>query len=804
MHYTTERKTQCDHCGEDCTTGGIASGDKHFCCVGCQSVYHLLNENNLCDYYRLNQRSGNSLRQPVRPDKFAFLDDVGIQAQLLRFRNETETHLAFYLPQIHCSSCLYLLENLHRLEPGIVSSTVDFPRKELSIVFLHPRFSMRQVAELLTSIGYEPYISLNDLGNPKPAFPKKMIYQLGVAGFCFANIMLMSFPEYLGLEAGADTALQGMFRILNLALALPVLLYSAQPFFKAAWQGLRQRYLNIDAPIALAILLTFGRSVYEMAHGISAGYFDSMAGIVFFMLVGRVLQQKTYRHLSFDRDYKAYFPIAVTVVDKDTERQSALPDIKVNDTLRIHHGELIPADGILTRGKALIDYSFVTGEAVPVVKEMGEIVYAGGKQTGGNIEVLTIKEVAQSYLTALWNKGHQKRQPSARHSFTDAISRYFTWGVLLLALAGAMYWAFFDTVRAWNVVTTVLIVACPCALLLGNTFTNGHILRILARNRFYLRHAQTIEDIAAIDHIVFDKTGTLTNPGGQQLHFIPNKANGQALTARQQALVAALAGHSTHPLSRALAKLGGGGKQYTVSGFREVAGQGIEGFVNGDLVTLGSAAFVKDSAQADGATQVHVAIEGCYMGCYRVSNHYRAALGPLAKQLQKRFNLSVVSGDTAAEKDNLLHLLGNRVRLLFGQRPHQKRAYVQQLQQQGQRVMMMGDGLNDAVALQQADVGVAIAEDTNHFTPASDAILEAGQLHQLPAFIQLCRANKNIVVASFVLSLCYNAIGLFFALQGILSPLVAAILMPVSSISILLLTFGGGSWAGRKLKMNEK
>jgi P-type Cu+ transporter len=797
MRVSTHQQVQCYHCGEDCGTDAIQATDKHFCCQGCQTVYNILNQSDLCGYYQLNDRPGNNLRKPPREGKFAFLDTPAIQEKLLRFRNDTETHVVFYLPQIHCSSCLYLLEHLHRIEPHVVAATVDFPRKEVAVVFKHTHFSMRKLAELLCSIGYEPYISLNDLGGPKPDFPKTMVYQLGVAGFCFANIMLMSFPEYLGLDAahGSERALQGAFRILNLLLALPVLLFSAQPFFKAAWKGLRQRYLNIDAPIALAILITFLRSLYEVATATGTGYFDSMAGIVFFMLVGRVLQQKTYRHLSFDRDYRAYFPIAVTVVGKTGEKQAPLPDIKVNDTLRIHHGELIPADGILTRGKALVDYSFVTGESLPVAKEMGELVYAGGRQTGGNIEVLTIKEVAQSYLTQLWNKANTKDTKEEGHPFADAISRYFTWAVLGLAVAGALYWGFRDGVRAWNVVTTVLIVACPCALLLGNTFTNGNILRILARNKMYLRNAHTIEAMANAGHIVFDKTGTLTLAGGQQLAY-----EGQTLSPVQAAMVAALAGQSTHPLSRAIAQGLGQQPGYGVNGFKETPGHGIEGFVNGELVALGSALFVLGRAMEPGAgTQVHVAIENGYLGCFTVGNRYRNGLHQLARKLARRFKLSVLSGDTHAERDNLVKMFGDQAQMLFGQRPHEKRQYIEQLQQQGQRVMMLGDGLNDAVALQQADVGIAIAENTNHFTPASDAILEADQLHRLPEFVRLCRANKKIVLASFVLSLVYNAIGLFFALQGNLSPLVAAILMPASSISILLLTFGSSSWVARRL-----
>lgn len=793
MNTSTNNALQCYHCGEDCGLQPISAGDKYFCCEGCKMVYDILNQNGLCEYYDLNNKPGNSLQKPIREDKFSFLDDVSIQQKIIQFQDKEQTHVTFYLPQMHCSSCLYLLENLHRINENVISSTVNFPRKEATIVFDQHKISLRKIAELLTSIGYEPYISLQDLGTKKPVFSKKMIYQLGVAGFCFGNIMLMSFPEYLGIDS-IDKSLRNVFRILTLILALPVLLYSAQPFFISAWKSAKNKFLNIDLPIALAILITFCRSVYEILGNHGGGYFDSMSGIVFFMLAGRVLQNKTYRQLSFERDYTSYFPIAVTVIKEDKEMPLALPDIKINDTLLIHNEELIPADSILTRGKALIDYSFVTGESLPVEKEMGEIVYAGGKQTGGNIEIFTIKDVAQSYLTQLWDKGKQKDKPALKPSLVDVLNKYFTWAVLLLAIFGATYWAFIDVHKAWNVITTVLIVACPCALLLSSTFTNGNILRILARNKFYLRNAIVIEDIAAADQIVFDKTGTLTTLD-QQVRFI-----GKKLSLKEEKSIAALAKQSTHPLSKAIVKSLQPENGYVVHGFHELPGKGIEGFVNEELIVLGSSPVIRQNEFAK-ATQVHVTIEGKYRGYFVFENHYRDSMGNLISKLREQFSLSVLSGDTDAEKENLEKIFGKRSKLLFQQQPHQKLNYIYQLQEEGKTVMMIGDGLNDSGALQQSNIGIAVTEDTNNFTPASDAILKASQLVMLPKFIQLCKANRQLIIASFILSIVYNIIGLFFALQGALSPLIAAILMPASSISILLLTFFGSSLVAKYLKL---
>ncbi len=793
---TSPTALQCYHCGEDCKADVIQAYDKSFCCSGCKMVYEILDQNGMCDYYSISQNPGTTQKFKVREDKFSFLDDEKIAGSLIQFRDEERTHVNFYLPQIHCSSCLWLLENLHRLADAVISSKVDFERKEVDIVFDHRSISLRKVAELLTAIGYEPYLSFNDMGKQMPGFNLSKIYKLGVAGFCFANIMLMSFPEYLGIDAKERDLLM-LFRYANLLLSLPVFFYSATEFYASAWKSLKHRFLNIDAPIVLAVWVTFARSLYEVLSGTGGGYFDSMSGIVFFMLAGRVLQDTTYRQLSFERDYTSYFPIAVTKIEAQTQQAVALPDIRLNDTLLIHNEELIPADGILTRGKAVIDYSFVTGESVPVEKEMGEIVYAGGKQIGSNIEILVIKEVAQSYLTKLWNKEEQGPQKTWENSFVHLLSRYFTWIVFAIALLGAAYWYVNDVTRIWNVITAVLIIACPCALLLSNTFTNGNILRRLGRNHFYLRNAQVIEDIASSDCIVFDKTGTLTTGRYNNIQY-----EGDALTDEQKYQLGVLASQSTHPLSKAIALWAGNTTNRKVLNYKEVPGYGIEGIVDGVMILLGSHSFVKhEKSKSQDNSVVYIAFEDEVTGRFSFRNQYREEVPGLLKFLGTKYHLAVLSGDNAGEKNFLRNLLGSETTLLFNQDPADKLNAIKLLQGSGKKVIMVGDGLNDAGALQQANVGIAISENNNHFTPASDAILSAEELPKLYRYIKLCKANKKVVLAAFVISILYNLIGIFFAVQGVLSPMIAAILMPCSSISILLITFGLSNYCSYRLRL---
>lgn len=821
---TTETQQQyCFHCGETCRGAGYKSEEKVFCCEGCRMVYHILNDHQLCDYYELNNRPGQTQTREFRSDKFAFLDNSAVSSKLISFKDENHTHLTFYIPQIHCSSCLYLLEKLYRIEASVISSSVNFDRREVTIIFNSHTGSVRKMAELLTSIGYEPYISLNDLNDKKPAVNRQLIYQLGVAGFCFGNIMLMSFPEYFGIEAGEE-GLQSIFRWLNFVLALPVLLYSSQPFFASTIKSLKHRYLHIDTPIALAILITFIRSSYELFSGSGAGYFDSMTGIVFFMLAGRILQDKTYRQLSFDRDYTSYFPIAVTVKREKTGREREretetgtetetetgaensvaaeesavpLPEIKAGDTIIIHNEELIPVDGLLTRGAAVIDYSFVTGESIPVVKNIGELVYAGGRQTSGRIEILVMKEVAQSYLTGLWSRGG-KEDSEAKRSFVHRISKWFTWVVFAIAGATAVYWQMHDATRTWPAVTAIFIIACPCALLLANSFTNGNILRILSRNGFFLRNAQTIESIAAIDHIVFDKTGTLTAAGETQIKY-----EGISPDEYSRQLIRSAIINSVHPLSKTLSSFLDETKIIlTPDRFKETPGYGIIAEFGGDRIQLGSQNFVCGK-KTDGVkeTAVYFSLNGELQGRYIFSNQYRKDLGKLIRNLNSEYSLSVVSGDQNTEQMALKRIFGKDTCVLFNHHPTDKLHYVEKLQKQGKRVMMIGDGLNDAGALMQSDCGIAVSESTSYFTPSSDAILKASAFQKLWNFIRICRANRVIVSISFIISIAYNIAGLFFAVQGNLSPLIGAILMPCSSFTILLITFGSTNMLAARLRL---
>lgn len=782
-------KATCYHCGEQCEEI-VTADEKHFCCQGCKQVYLLLNENNLCSYYNFEKTPGIKAKGKFISEKFAYLEDESVIRKLVQFSNSTQTNVVFSLPQMHCSSCIFLLENLHRINPGIIKSQVNFQRREVFVTFDHNKISLRKVVELLAFTGYEPYISLNDTKTKKEIrFNKKRIYQIGVAGFCFSNIMMLSFPEYFSSGNIEQHGLKNVFTWLNFALSLPVLFFSASGFFVSAWKGLQQKFLNIDAPIALAILVTYGRSYYEIMSGTGSGYLDSGTGIVFFMLIGRWFQDKTYDSFSFDRDYLSYFPLGVTVIKNNEEKNIPVTQLHKGDHIIIRNEEMIPADAVLLKGNANVDYSFVSGENTPLLKRKGELIYAGAKQIGGLIELEVVNETSQSYITQLWNNNNFSNNKNRDRSFVHPWSRYFTLALFTIAICTTIYWWINDPSKILPAVTSVLIVACPCSLLLAATFTHGNMLRIFGKNKLYLKNASVIEAMAAINTVVFDKTGTLTQNNIANVCY-----EGTTLMPGELKAVKAVTKQSPHPLSKVIAASiqNTDIRDVQVTSFKEYTGRGIEAMVNGIPVKLGNTDFIGNAVQkqhiSTTGAHVHVVLNGIYLGTYQVGNQYRNGLYEMSQELlQHKYEQHILSGDNNAERENLEKIFESCSNIKFKQQPQQKLQYIKQLQQQHRHVMMLGDGLNDAGALMQSSVGIAVSENHGQFTPASDAILDGNYVHLTGRFLEYARSGKKIVTAIFIISVLYNIVGLSFATQALLSPMVAAILMPASSISIVVL-----------------
>lgn len=726
----------CFHCGTPCGNKVSIRDGKSFCCHGCQTVFEVLSENGLGQFYQLNTASGVRIGEKP-PQDYSYLDEPSVRARLVEFSDGKVARVRFHLPAIHCIGCVWLLENLFKLRPGIGKSQVSFPRKEITVGFDEAVLKLSEIAALVASLGYEPELRFSDLEKP-PVNPatKRLYLQLGIAGFVFGNTMLFAISGYLGLDVFDGPAFKAMFGWVSLILSVPVLVYSASDYWKTAWMSLRQRRLTLDVPIAAGIAALWGQSTWEIVSGHGEGYFDSLAGLLFYLLLGKLFQQKTYDRLAFDRDYRAFFPLSVMRLGA-TEERVALSQIRVGDRLVIRNGELVPADARLIRGGAVIDYSFVPGESEPMEKIEGDYLYAGGRQMAGAVEIEMVKPVSQSYLTSLWNQEvFQKSKENIFATLTNRLAPRFTAGVIAIAVGAAVYWGFVDPAKSLRSFTSVLIVACPCALALAAPFALGNAQRVLARRNIFLRNANVLESLGRVDSVVFDKTGTLTTAGAGDVIFLgslgkegPESADNRPLSRDEERQVFSLAVQSTHPLSVRIAEsMRERQVAEPVIAFLETPGCGIEGRVGDAEIKMGSAQCILGpgpSASSKHGSTVHVRIDGVYRGHFAVPSTLRPEAESLLKTLATECEISLLSGDNDRARARFSALFGSNATIRFNQSPLDKLGFIDRLQQSGKTVMMVGDGLNDAGALKQSDVGVAVVENIGAFSPASDVIMDA-------------------------------------------------------------------------------
>jgi Cu+-exporting ATPase len=573
-----------------------------------------------------------------------------------------------------------------------------------------------------------------------------------------------------------------------------MLRYGGDQYLVNAWAGLKRGHISLDVPIAIGIAVLFLRSAFEIISGSGAGYLDSLAGLIFFLLLGRWFQSLTYERLSFDRDHKDYFPVAAYRKLPSGEIEPiCVEELIPGERIIVRPGQLIPADGkLLNTSASPIDYSFVTGEAQAQYRSRGEIVYAGGRAVDHALEIELSRKAAESYLLQLWREQGNTSEDDATVQTSERLSKYFTLSVLSIALLTLLFWLRIDANIAFQAATAVLIIACPCALALTAPFAYGSMMRFFGKAGFFLRSANVLNALQDVDTFVFDKTGTLVEEGINDVCQTTQAADQESL-----AIILAMSLQSDHPRSQSI------GKQLRHLGIQparigsvvEAIGRGLLYQTESESYRIGSAEFCAIEATSPATyarTTKNILLE---------MHHDRVDLRGEIEQTLEDIPLQqrhLLSGDHPNTESFWAKYFAPE-QLHFLQSPFDKEAYVEKLQSSGQRSLMLGDGLNDSGALKAASVGLAVTEDLARFSPACDGIVLSSELGKLTKIITAARKLPLVLRSAYVLAIIYNLVGLSYAVTGQLSPVVAAILMPLSSITVVGFTVLATWWQCRKI-----
>jgi copper/silver-translocating P-type ATPase len=774
--------TTCVHCDETAPSALFNDNDVEklhaFCCYGCLTVYNIIHQKGLESYYDIKKQSGlYKRRSPVeiKSTKFQFLDDPEFIAEYSYLNPYGEKTMEFYLEGIHCLACLWLIEKLPEFLESVVSSKLDLERSVATVV-LNANGEFTEVAREFNHLGYRPHpLRKNqDSANLKIKEERSSLIRIGVAGAAAGNIMIYAVSLY----GGASDGFAQLFNSLTVVFAIPVLTYSAFPFYKNAWNALKNQTLSIDIPISLALIVGGVMGLFNLVTGVPENYFDSLTTLVFLLLLSRYFLQKiqekglTAQDLHFF--YQSESVLKANETDPTVFTEIHPRFIKVNDILKIRAGEFIPADGIVLDGISNLNKSLLTGESMPVKVRSGEKVFSGTQNIDHDLVIRAEKTQEETRLgSILKNVENGWIHKSHIVDLAGKISRYFTLAVFVLASILFIYlFRTGDTRHAFDQAITLLIVTCPCALALAIPLTFTRALSKASEQGIIIKSDEVIEKLAKVKNIFLDKTGTITQGKMQVTHF--------ELLAKPvvciEDIIFNLELKSRHPVAIALLDLirGKSVQAVVVNDLLEVIGFGVSGTIGNNFYEINRSGVFENKILI-----AHFKFEDTV----RVDS--RKALRDIHAH---RLNVRILSGDNS----NVVQKIASEIDLpmanaLFELSPEKKSEVIQSYPHS----MMVGDGANDAIALSNAFVGVAVFGAMDISLRAADVYLTTPGLAPIEKLLTLSEETMKVIRRNLVLSLAYNSLSVTAAFMGLINPLVAAIIMPLSSLTVLISTVVG-------------
>jgi Cu2+-exporting ATPase len=799
MSISPQLGTPCTHCGLAVPPALLApDGAPSFCCSGCQTAHDILQVNGLTQYYAFRERRTAAVQSSGRT--FEEFDHPAFAELYVRLEGEGRATTELYLEGVHCASCVWLVERVPLLLPGVVRAELDV-RRALARIEWDPRqLPLSQLARTLDRLGYTPHpfrgVARDAMRRHED---RAMLARIGVAGAIAGNVMLPALALYSGEFAGMEAQYAGLFRWVSLVLTVPALLFPGRVFFTGALAALRTRRLHMDLPIALALGAGFVRGAINTIADSGPIYFDGVTILIFLLLTGRFLQQRGQRAAADAAEllYSLAPDSARVLEPSGEERMLPASALLPGMMLRVRAGESFPADGTVTEGHTSVNAALLTGESRPVAAAIGDIVHAGTLNVAAPVTMRVDEAGTTSRLARLLR---QVEESSARRApvvaLADRMAGWFVAAVLVLAAITFGIWVGRDSAAAWDHAIALLIVTCPCALALATPLAVTVAVGRAARAGIYIKGGDALEQLARSGHLVLDKTGTMTE-------------GRTALVAWQgsddvRPLVLALEEGSSHPIAdgfrRAWAQLACPAAELVI----HHVGGGITGRVQGRDVVVGSPRFVATRARGAEAalaaivdptlTPVLVAVDGLVVATAGLGDRIRDDAGPALVALRQRgWTTTLLSGDDQAVASSVGATLGfDEGASIGGATPEDKLARVTAWRGEGRSVVMVGDGVNDAAAIAAAHVGIGVHGGAEACLATADVYLTAPGLAPLVRLMTGAERTMRVIRRNMAWALTYNVVGVVLAMTGTISPLIAAIMMPISSLTVVL-----GSWLGR-------
>lgn len=796
----------CAHCGLPVPASRVVAGaDRLFCCAGCEAVWQIIHECSLDDFYRLKNEYGEDRKQPAKVSgkSFDYLDDPDYLKRFSEPRTGGGVRVRFYLDGVHCIACSWLVEKVLMEKEGARYARLDLGRSILEVVIHPAEVRLSKIAQSLDRLGYTPHALWEGSGAAaQRKETRRLLARLGIAAASSMNIMLLSVSQYAGDFTGIEEGYSALFRWVSLGLALPAVFYSAWPYYRGAWSGIRRGMLHMDLPISLGILASFTVSFAATLLNRGDVYYDSVTGLIALLLGGRLLLQRASRFAAdASESLLSLSPRTARRLENGDAREILLAEVRVGDLFRVLPGETVPVDGELQSEHGWIKEAHLSGEPGSVHRQRGDILFAGSIVESSPLE---LKATAVGETTRLSRLAEIMRNASARRapieSFLDRVAGWFVAAVLTLAAITAVSWFFIDPSRAlWNT-AALLVVVCPCALGLATPVALAVAMGRAARRGIFIKGQDGVERLASVSHVILDKTGTLTagNLSIAESHYTSDLES----TDRNDVLrsAAALEKFSGHVIATAFHGIAT--NDIVIEDCRVLPGSGVEGKAGGERFCVGSESYIAERvaglpdeltraarAAADrGLTLVWIAKRQRAVAVLALGDPLRSdALRAVVDLTAMGLSLELLSGDhsqAVRQIANELKIENYRGRVS----PEQKLQRVEELTAKGIRAAMVGDGVNDAAALSRAHVGISAAGAAEVARDAADVFLSVSRE---PAAIsdafRLSRRAMRVVRLNLFIAVVYNVIGAALAVTGNVSPLVAAILMPISSLTVLLI-----------------